>query len=49
MGNEGHHVTAKAHVDAIKNEIHVTSVKMVKDEMKDSMKRDTMKKNEMQV
>jgi pentapeptide MXKDX repeat protein len=42
-GHEGHHVTVKAHVDSAKNEIHVTSLKMGKDEMKD-----TMKKNEMQ-
>lgn len=38
--NEGHHVTVKAHVDAAKNEIHVTSVKMAKGEMKDTMKKD---------
>ena len=30
----------KAHVDAAKNEIHVTSVKMAKGEMKDTMKKD---------
>jgi pentapeptide MXKDX repeat protein len=47
-GHEGHHVTVKAHVDAAKNEIHVTSVKMGKDEMKGTMNQDTMKKNEMQ-
>jgi len=46
-GHEGHHVTVKAHVDAAKNEIHVTAVKIGKDEMKDSMNQDTMKKNEM--
>lgn len=43
MGHEGHHVTVKAHVDAAKNEIHITSVRMAKDEMKD-----TTKKGEMQ-
>jgi pentapeptide MXKDX repeat protein len=47
-GHEGHHVTVKAHRDAAKNEIHVTSVKMAKGEMKDSMKNDNMKKDEMQ-
>lgn len=47
-GHEGHHVTVKAHLDATKNEIRVTSVKMGKDEMKDTMSQDTMKKNEMQ-
>jgi pentapeptide MXKDX repeat protein len=47
-GHEGHHVTVRAHLDATKNEIRVTSVKMGKDEMKDTMSQDTMKKNEMQ-
>lgn len=47
-GHEGHHVTLKAHLDADKNEIHVTSVNMAKGEMKDSMKNDNMKKDEMQ-
>ncbi len=47
-GHEGHHVTLKAHLNADKNEIHVTSVKMAKGEMKDSMKNDNMKKDEMQ-
>ena len=47
-GHEGHHVTVKAHVDSTKNEIQVTSVKMGKGEMKDTMKQDAMKKNEMQ-
>jgi len=46
-GHEGDHVTVKAHVDVAKNEIRVASVKMEKDEMKDTMKQDTMKKNEM--
>jgi pentapeptide MXKDX repeat protein len=47
-GHEGHRVTVKAHLDAAKNEIQVTSVKMAKGEMKDSMKNDSMKKDEMQ-
>jgi len=37
-GHEGHHVSVKAHVDEAKNEIRVTSVKMAKDDMKDTMK-----------
>lgn len=41
-GHEGHHVTVKANVDSTKNEIHVTSLKMAKDEMKDTMKKDEM-------
>ncbi len=41
-GHEGHHVTVKAHLDTAKNEIHVTSVKMGKDEMKETMKKDEM-------
>jgi hypothetical protein len=41
-GHEGHHVTVKARLDADKNEIHVTSVKMAKGEMKDNMKKDEM-------
>jgi hypothetical protein len=41
-GHEGHHVTVKARLDADKNEIHVTSVKMAKGEMKDKMKKDEM-------
>ncbi|MFZ0902255.1 MAG: hypothetical protein WB616_24255 [Candidatus Sulfotelmatobacter sp.] len=41
-GHEGHHVTVKAHLDAAKNEIQVSSVKMAKDEMKDTMKKDEM-------
>lgn len=32
-GHEGHHVVVTAHVDADKNEIHVTSVKMAKETM----------------
>ena len=43
-GHEGHHVTVKAQLDSAKNEIHVTSLKMAKSEMKD----DNMKKDEMQ-
>ena len=38
-GHEGHHVTIKAKIDAAKNQIDVTSVKMAKDEMKDTMKK----------
>ena len=41
-GHEGHHVTVKAHLDSAKNEIHVTSIKMRKGEMKDPMKKDEM-------
>jgi pentapeptide MXKDX repeat protein len=37
-GHEGHHVTVKAHVDADKDEVHVVSVKMLKNEMKDTDK-----------
>src|SRR5713101_8320957 len=39
-GHEGHRVQVKAHVDADKGSIHVTEVKMLKDEMK----KDEMKK-----
>lgn len=42
-GHEGHEVTLKAHVDAAKNEIHVVSVKMGKDEMKETKNKDEMK------
>jgi len=42
-GHEGHEITLKVHVDAAKNEIHVASVKLGKDEMKE-----TKNKNEMQ-
>jgi hypothetical protein len=38
-GHEGHEVTLKAHADPAKNEVHVVSVKMGKDEMKDEMKK----------
>ena len=37
-GHEGHHVKVRAHVDADKDEIHVTSLKMIKSEMKDNDK-----------
>jgi len=43
-GHEGHEVTLTAHVDAAKNEVHVVSVKMGKAQMKDSTKKDEMKK-----
>jgi hypothetical protein len=42
-GHEGHEVTLKAHLDAAKNEIHVVSVKMGKDEMKETKNKDEMK------
>jgi hypothetical protein len=38
-GHEGHEVTLKAHADPAKNEVHVVSVKMGKDEMKDETKK----------
>ena len=41
-GHEGHEVTLKAHLDADKNEVHVVSVKMGKDDMKET--KDEMKK-----
>jgi len=41
-GHEGHHVTIKARIDAAKNQIDITSVKMAKSEMKDTMKKDEM-------
>lgn len=38
-GHEGHHVTVRAHVDADKDEIHISSVRMVKArKMKGGMK-----------
>jgi hypothetical protein len=40
-GHEGHHLTIRAHVNADKDEVHVTSVKMA-GEMKDTMKKDEM-------
>ena len=44
-GHEGHEVSVKAHVDAAKSEIHVISVKMGKETMKDTAaKPDEMKK-----
>ena len=42
-GHEGHEVTLKAHLDAAKSEIHVVSVKMGKDEMKETKNKDEMK------
>jgi len=33
-GHEGHHVILKAHVDSDKGEVHVASLKMAKDNMK---------------
>ncbi len=42
-GHEGHEVTLKAHVDAVKNEIHVVSVKMGKEEMKETTKKEEKK------
>lgn len=41
-GHEGHHVTVKGQVDSAKNAIRVSSIKMWKDEMKDTMKKDDM-------
>jgi hypothetical protein len=41
-GHEGHHVTIKAKIDAAKNQIDVTSVKMAKGQMKDTMNKDEM-------
>ena len=43
-GHEGHEATLKVHEDAAKSEIHVVSVKMGKVEMKESTKKDEMKK-----
>jgi hypothetical protein len=40
---KGHEVTLKAHVDEANNEIHVTSVKMGKGEMKETKKEETKK------
>ena len=37
-GHEGHHVRIKAHVDADKDEINVSSVKMLKAKSADKMK-----------
>lgn len=42
-GHEGHEVTLKAHVDSAKNEIHVVSVKMGKEEMKQETKKEEKK------
>jgi hypothetical protein len=38
-GHEGHHVKVKAHVDPDKDTIHITEVKMLKEESKDEMKK----------
>ena len=43
-GHEGHEVTVKVHADAAKNEIHVVSVKMGKEGMKETTKKDETKK-----
>jgi len=43
-GHEGHEVTLTGHVDAARNEVHVVSVKMGKAQMKDTTKKDEMKK-----
>jgi hypothetical protein len=43
-GHEGHEVTLKAHPNAEKNEVHIVSVKMGKDEMKETKEKDDMKK-----
>jgi hypothetical protein len=42
-GHEGHEVTLKAHVDTAKNEIHVVSVKMGKEGMKETKAKDESK------
>lgn len=42
-GHEGHEVTLKAHADSAKNEIHVVSVKMGKEEMKETTKKEEKK------
>lgn len=42
-GHEGHEVTLKVHVDSTKNEIHVVSVKMAKEEMKETTKKEEKK------
>jgi hypothetical protein len=47
-GHEGHHVTVEAQSDPTKNEIHVTSLKMAKGEMKDTMNNDNMNRDQMQ-
>jgi membrane protein implicated in regulation of membrane protease activity len=43
-GHEGQEVKIKAHEDAAKNEVHVVSVKKVKGEKAETMKKDEMKK-----
>jgi len=42
-GHEGQEVTLKAHVDSAKNEIHVVSVKMAKEKMKETTKKEEKK------
>jgi hypothetical protein len=42
-GHEGHDVTLKAQLDSAKNEIHVVSVKMGKEEMKQETKKEEKK------
>lgn len=42
-GHEGHEVTLKAHLDSAKNEIHVVSAKMAKEEMKETTKKEEKK------
>ena len=37
-GHEGHHVRVRAHVDADKDEIHVTSIRMLRSATKEKMK-----------
>ena len=38
-GHEGHDVTLKAHTDPFKNEVHIISAKMGKDDIKDDVKK----------
>ena len=42
-GQEEHQVTLKAHVDAAKNEIHVVSVKMGKEKLKETTQKEEKK------
>jgi hypothetical protein len=43
-GHEGQEVKIKAHEDAAKNEVHVVSVKKMKGEKSETMKKDEMQK-----
>lgn len=43
-GHEGQEVKIKAHEDAAKNEVHVVSVKKMKGEKAETMKKDDMQK-----